>query len=127
MAIEHIKYTKTHEWVDTAGDVFTVGITDHAQQLLGDLVYIELPNVGKEVHAGEECCVVESVKAASDVYAPISGKVVAINDAVQNNVALVNQSPEESGWLFKIQPAQSNEVNELLTASAYHDIIHEEH
>lgn len=105
----------------------TIGITDHAQQLLGDLVFIDLPEIGRDVKAGDELGVVESVKAASDFYAPISGTVVAINEAVQQNAALVNQSPEQTGWLVKIKASNPNEIAELLSAEQYQHHIAEDH
>ena len=121
------KYTTTHEWLDTAHEEITIGITDHAQQLLGDLVFVELPEIGRMVQAKEEIGVVESVKAASDFYAPISGTIVAVNETVRNNVALINQSPEESGWLIKIKASNLDELNHLLDQNQYQHHIAEEH
>jgi glycine cleavage system H protein len=123
-----MKYTSTHEWIDTShSDEMTVGITDHAQSLLGDLVFIDLPPVGKQVKAGEELGVVESVKAASDFYAPISGTVTAINTEVQEHIGLVNESPEERGWLVKIKPDNINELELLLDEHAYQNQVTEGH
>jgi glycine cleavage system H protein len=121
------KYTTTHEWLDTAHEEITIGITDHAQQLLGDLVFVELPEIGRMVQAKEEIGVVESVKAASDFYAPISGTIVAVNETVRNNVALINQSPEESGWLIKIKASNLDELNHLLDQNQYQQHVAEEH
>ena len=115
----NLKYTKSHEWVrvETDGTV-TVGITDHAQELLGDLVFVELPDVGKELAAEQEAAVVESVKAASDVYAPIAGTVVAVNSAVPDAPESVNQDAY-AAWLFKMKPANAADVDALLDAAAY--------
>lgn len=115
----NLKYTKSHEWVrvETDGTV-TVGITDHAQELLGDLVFVELPDVGKDLAAEQEAAVVESVKAASDVYAPIAGTVVAVNDEVPDAPESVNQDAY-AAWLFKMKPANAADVDALLDAAAY--------
>ena len=99
-----MKFTKDHEWLRLDGDVATVGITDHAQNALGDVVFVDLPEPGRSVAAGEAIAVVESVKAASDVYAPIAGKVVEVNAALVDNPALINQEPTGEGWFFKIAP-----------------------
>lgn len=123
-----MKYTTTHEWINTENtEEMTVGITDHAQSLLGDLVFVSLPNVGQQVKAGQELGVVESVKAASDFYAPIGGTISAINTAVQENVALVNQSAEDKGWLVKIKPNHLEELHELLDQTAYQNQVTEGH
>ena len=115
----NLKYTKSHEWVRVEADgTVTVGITDHAQELLGDLVFVELPDVGKELAAEQEAAVVESVKAASDVYAPIAGTVVAVNDAVPDAPESVNQDAY-AAWLFKMKPANAADIDALLDAAAY--------
>ena len=115
----NLKYTKSHEWVRVEADgTVTVGITDHAQELLGDLVFVELPDVGKELAAEQEAAVVESVKAASDVYAPIAGTVVAVNDAIPDAPESVNQDAY-AAWLFKMKPANAADVDALLEATAY--------
>lgn len=114
-----LKYTKSHEWVRQEADgTLTVGITDHAQEALGDIVFLELPEAGRAVKAGEECAVVESVKAASDIYAPVAGEVVAKNDAATETPESVNQDAY-AAWLFKLKPADPAEVNGLLDAAAY--------
>jgi glycine cleavage system H protein len=114
-----LKYTKSHEWVRVEADgTVTVGITDHAQELLGDLVFVELPDVGKELAAEQEAAVVESVKAASDVYAPIAGTVIAVNNAVPDTPESVNQDAY-AAWLFKMKPANAADVDALLDATAY--------
>lgn len=114
-----LKYAKSHEWLRVAGDVATVGITDHAQHELTDVVFVELPTVGRKVKAGEACAVVESVKTASDIYAPVSGEVVEVNKTVADNPALVNTAPFADGWFFKLKLADAAEAGALLTPDAY--------
>ncbi|MHB1946527.1 MAG: glycine cleavage system protein GcvH [Gammaproteobacteria bacterium] len=114
----NLKYSKSHEWVRQDEDVITVGITDHAQMLLGDLVYVELPELESSLESGQECAVVESVKAAADVYCPVSGEVVELNEAVLENPALVNEDPYGKGWLFRLRPFE-NDVKALLNADQY--------
>lgn len=114
-----LKYSKTHEWVRQDEDVLTVGITDHAQCMLGDLVYVELPEVESSLEFGQECAVIESVKAAADVYSPISGEVVEINEAILENPQLVNEDPYGKGWLFRIRPFENDFKNALLNAEQY--------
>ncbi|HDZ56444.1 MAG TPA: glycine cleavage system protein GcvH [Pseudomonas xinjiangensis] len=115
-----LRYASSHEWSRQEADgTITVGITDHAQDLLGDVVFVELPEVGRSVSAGEECAVVESVKAASDIYAPISGEVVAVNGALSDAPELVNGEPYEGAWFFKIKPSDSSELDKLMDADAY--------
>ena len=122
-----LKYARTHEWVRREEDgSLTVGITEHAQELLGDMVYIEVPEVGDQVQAGDACAVVESVKAASDVYAPVSGEVVAANEALADSPELVNQSPYEDGWLMRIQPEDAAAAEALLDADAYQTALAED-
>ena len=114
-----LRYTETHEWVKKEADgTFTVGITDHAQEALGDLVFIELPAVGRKVAAAEACAVVESVKAASDIYAPVAGEVVAINQALPDAPESVN-TDAYGNWLFKLKPANPDDIDKLLDATAY--------
>jgi glycine cleavage system H protein len=119
-----LKYTKTHEWVrrEAEGDL-VVGITEHAQEQLGDLVYVELPEVGATVSAGRECMVVESVKAASDVYAPVGGKITEINTQLAEQPELINQQPYGSGWLFRVRPDNTAALDQLLDAKAYANMI----
>lgn len=119
-----LKYTKDHEWVREQDDgSWLVGITDHAQTALGDLVFVELPQVDAEVAAGDACAVVESVKAASDVYSPLSGQVVGTNDALEEAPELVNTDPYGSGWLFSLRPESPVEVEELLSADDYERLL----
>jgi len=114
-----LRYAKSHEWVRVHEDVATVGITDHAQHELTDVVFVELPNVGRSVKAGEACAVVESVKTASDIYSPVTGEVVAVNKAVSESPALVNSAPFGDGWFFKVKLSNAPEVEGLLTPEAY--------
>ena len=113
------KYTKEHEWVEVDGDMATVGITNHAQESLGDIVYIDLPTVGKEVKSNEELCVIESVKAASDIYAPIDGEVIEINNNLNDDASIVNQDPEKEGWIFKMKISDLIQYNNLMTLDEY--------
>ena len=115
-----LSYTKSHEWVrvDEEG-IATIGITDHAQEMLGDLVFVELPEVGAELGVGSECAVVESVKAASDVYSPVSGEVVEINEALADAPETINQDAYEEGWIFRVRLSHPDEVDELMDADSY--------
>jgi len=122
-----LKYTKSHEWVKAMDDgSVTVGITDHAQELLGDLVFVELPEVGRALSTGEECAVVESVKAASDAYSPIAGEVVAVNEALADSPETVNQDPYGEGWMFRVMPADPAVLDDLLDADAYNEVVESE-
>lgn len=124
----NLKYTSTHEWIEELDDgSVRIGITDHAQDLLGDMVYVELPEIGHELSAGDECAVVESVKAASDVYAPLSGEVVEVNEALTDNPELVNQEPYAGGWIFRMTPRNVDELSKLLNAEDYAASAAEDH
>lgn len=114
-----LRYAASHEWAKVEDGVATVGISDHAQDAMGDLVYVELPEVGQVVAAGDEAGVVESVKAASDIYSPVSGEIVEINEALEDEPELVNNVPYEGGWLFKVQLTDEGELDNLLTADQY--------
>ncbi|MGO8674242.1 MAG: glycine cleavage system protein GcvH [Limisphaerales bacterium] len=114
-----LKYAKSHEWVRLSGDVATVGITDHAQHELTDVVFVELPASGRQVKAGDACAVVESVKTASDIYSPLAGQVVEVNSAVVANPALVNTEPYAGGWLWKLKLSNPAEMASLLTPEQY--------
>ncbi len=115
----NLRYAKSHEWVRVEGDTAVVGISDHAQHELSDIVYVEPPNVGDSVETGKECAVIESVKAASDIYTPVSGEVIAANTALANHPELVNQDPYGQGWLFKVKMSDPGEVDELLQPDEY--------
>jgi len=114
-----LKYSKSHEWVRLDGGLATVGITDHAQHELTDVVFVELPPVGKQVKAGDACAVVESVKTASDIYSPLSGEIVEVNKTASDNPALVNSDPYGNGWLFRLKPANPAEAGGLLGPAEY--------
>jgi glycine cleavage system H protein len=114
-----LKYAKSHEWIRVSGDTGTVGITDHAQHELTDIVFVELPAVGRKVKVGEACAVVESVKTASDIYSPVSGEITEVNPAVVDNPALVNTDPHAAGWFYKIKLANAAELNALLSPADY--------
>lgn len=116
---EDLKYTKSHEWVRVNGDTATVGITDHAQAELTDVVFVELPTSGRSVNAGDAVAVVESVKTASDIYSPLSGEIVAINQGVVDNPSLVNTEPYGDGWFYKIMLSKTEEVGALMSAEEY--------
>lgn len=116
----NLRYTESHEWVQDNGDgTVTLGITDHAQEALGDVVFVELPETGRELNAGEEFGVIESVKAASDLYAPLAGEVVEINDSLEDAPETVNESPYEAGWILKLKLADASALEALLDADAY--------
>lgn len=119
------KFTKDHEWVRLEGGIATVGITDHAQNALGDVVFVDLPEAGREVAAGEAIAVVESVKAASDVYAPIAGKIVEVNAALADNPGTINAAPTTDGWFFRIEPADASEIAALMDEAAYAAFVDE--
>ena len=117
--MSEVRFTKDHEWVRVEGDTATVGISEYAQEQLGDVVFIELPNVGADVEAGGDAAVVESVKAASEVYAPIAGKVVEVNDDLEATPGLVNESAEDQGWFWRMEIGDADEIEELMSASDY--------
>lgn len=118
-----LKFTKDHEWLRMEGDVAVVGITDHAQNALGDVVFVDLPEVGREVEAGEAVAVVESVKTASDIYAPVSGEVVGVNTALEKTPELINQDPYGEGWIFRIRPLDIDHLDDLLDAEGYQEAL----
>lgn len=119
---QKLQYTKTHEWVKKEDELLIVGITDHAQTMLGDLVYVELPEVDSNLEGGQECAVVESVKAAADIYCPIPGEVIEVNNEVIENPQIINQDPYGKGWLFKMKPFDKDE-SVLLTANDYSRVV----
>ena len=119
-----LKYSKSHEWVRVNDDgSVTVGITEHAQELMGDMVYVELPETGAALNQGDDCAVVESVKAASDVYAPIGGEVVEVNDALADTPETINGDPYGDGWIFRMNPSDSGELDGLMDAGAYEELV----
>lgn len=122
-----LKYASSHEWARLEGDIVVVGITDHAQEALGDLVFVELPEVGDTVNAGDEAGVVESVKAASDIYAPVSGEVIEVNPALEDTPELINSDPYGEGWMYKIRVVSVEELDNLLAAEEYDEQVAAEH
>lgn len=124
---KELKYASSHEWVrDEGNGVYTVGITEHAQELLGDMVFVELPDVGESFAAGDDVAVAESVKAASDIYAPIGGEIIAVNEDLEESPELVNSDPYGDGWMFKIKIEDESDLGELLDAEGYQNVIDEE-
>ena len=124
---DNLKYAHSHEWLKDNGDgTVTVGITEHAQDALGDVVFIELPETGRELKAGDVFGVIESVKAASDLYAPVSGEIIGVNDLLQQTPEIVNESPFENGWIIKIRMSDPEEVNKLLSAEGYKESVEAE-
>ena len=117
------RYTKDHEWIRLDGDVATVGITEHAQSQLGDIVYVELPEIGRKIEKGGDAAVVESVKAASDVYAPASGEVVAVNQSLDGAPGAINEEAEGKGWFFRLKLSAPDELNELMTDAQYKEFL----
>ena len=123
---EELKYTDQHEWTRIESDSATIGITDYAQQSLGDIVYVELPEIGTEVKKGEEFGTIESVKAASDTYSPLTGEVTEINEDLQEHPEYINQSPYDKGWIIKIKIKDSSEINDLMNSHQYQEYIKSE-
>jgi len=120
---DDLKYTKTHEWLKLKGNSAQVGITDHAQSELTDIVFVELPEVGKEVKKGDELCIVESVKSVSEIYAPVSGKISKVNEKLDDTPETVNESPYDDGWLVEIEVSESSEIDDLLDSDSYKKLI----
>ncbi len=116
---DQLRYTESHEWIALDGDVATIGISDHAQSELGDVVYLDLPEIGRQCSAGDSIAVIESVKAASDIYAPLAGEVVAVNDDAKGDTGVINTDPYGKGWLFKLKLANPADVTTLLDAAGY--------
>jgi len=116
---EKVRYTETHEWVRVSGNIARVGISEYAQNQLGEVVYVELPEMGRSIHANDEIAVLESTKAAVDIYCPVSGKVVALNQRVKEDPSLLNSSPENEGWLFEIELSNPSELDTLLDHQQY--------
>ena len=124
--LSELKYLSTHEWVLIEGNIATIGVSDHAQELLGDLVYVELPEAGSSVSAGDSVGVVESVKAASDTYAPVTGEVVEVNGELEDSPDRINDDPYGDGWMYKVRMDDPEEVSDLLDAGAYAEVIAED-
>ena len=120
------KYTKDHEWVDINDSVATIGISNHAQESLGDIVFIGLPSVGKEVKSKEEVCVIESVKAASDIYSPLDGEITEINETLKDDASIINKDPENTGWIFKLKISDPDQINNLLSLDDYNNFLSEQ-
>jgi len=120
---EGLKYTKSHEWLKVKGDTAKVGITDYAQSQLTDIVFVELPEIGKKIEKGEELCVVESVKSVSELYAPIGGKVVNVNKKLEDTPETINESPYDDGWLVELEIKDKSEIDSLLDAESYKKMI----
>jgi len=118
-----LKYTDSHEWIKIKDNIAKVGITDHAQSELTDIVFVELPVVGKEIKKGEELCIVESVKSVTEIYAPISGKITNVNKKLEESPEIINESPYDDGWLIEIEIADKSEINDLLSSDSYKKII----
>ena len=118
-----LKFAKTHEWVLKENDLITVGISNHAQELLGDVVFIELPDLGRTVTINEPIAVIESVKAASDIYAPIDGEIIEVNNNLENDAAIINQDAEDEGWIFKMKISDSNQYSELMSEDEYKQFL----
>ncbi|MEA3306419.1 MAG: glycine cleavage system protein GcvH [Elusimicrobiota bacterium] len=122
---DEVSYTKTHEWVFIEGDNATIGISDHAQREMGDVVFVELPKIAQNLEKEKPCAVVESVKSAFDIYAAVTGEVTAINDKLEDDPALINTSPLEEGWMYKIKLTNSDELNDLMDFTAYQEFVKE--
>ena len=120
------KYSKDHEWIEVDGDNAIIGITDHAQENLGDIVFVDLPEINKVVKAGDEVSIIESVKAASDIYSPIDGEIIEINQSLTDDAALINQSAEASGWIFKLKISNQSQLNDLMTLVQYEEFLKQE-
>ena len=117
------KYSKDHEWVFCKDKIATIGITNYAQESLGDIVFIELPKIGKTIKAKQEICVIESVKAASDIYSPIDGEIIEVNKELEKDATIINQDAENKGWIFKIKVTETNQLNDLMNAEDYNKFL----
>ncbi|PJB83889.1 MAG: glycine cleavage system protein H [Acidobacteria bacterium CG_4_9_14_3_um_filter_49_7] len=126
MVLEDFYYTKEHEWVQVDGETGTIGITDHAQKQLGDIVFVEVPEVDTELEKGDEAASIESVKAVADVFSPVSGTVTAVNEALEDEPEMVNKEAQGAGWLFRLRLSNKSELNDLMNAAAYAKYLEEE-
>ena len=120
------KYTKDHEWIELNGETATIGITNHAQESLGDIVFVDLPEIGKVVNAGVEVSVIESVKAASDIFSPVDGEIIEINNILNDNAYLINQEAESNGWIFKVRVSDRNQIENYMSLSDYDEFLKQE-
>ena len=120
------KFSKDHEWVSVETEIATVGITNHAQESLGDIVFVDLPEINKEVKTGDDVSVIESVKAASDIYSPVDGKIIEVNEKLSDEAQLINREPETEGWIFKIKLSDSSQLQNLMTLSEYEEFLKQE-
>jgi glycine cleavage system H protein len=123
MKKEELKYTQTHEWIKIEGDIGTVGVTDFAQHEMGDIVFVDLPKVGLKLEKEKQACVVESVKSAFDIYSPVNGEVIEVNNSLSNDPAKINQDPYGEGWIFKIKISNPSEANSLMSYSQYEEFL----
>lgn len=124
--MSEVKYTKEHEWIQLDGEIATIGITNHAQESLGDIVFVDLPDIGKVVSAGGDASVIESVKAASDIYSPVDGEIIEVNNNLNDNAALINEKAESEGWIFKIKITDSKQLANLMNSSDYKEFLKQE-
>jgi len=124
--MNEVRYTKEHEWIQLDGEVATIGITNHAQESLGDIVFVDLPEIGKVVSAGDDASVIESVKAASDIYSPVDGEIVEINNNLNDNAALINEKAESEGWIFKVKIIDIKQLENLMNSSDYEEFLKQE-
>ena len=120
------KYTKDHEWIELEGETATIGITNHAQESLGDIVFVDLPEIGRVVNAGGEVSIIESVKAASDIFSPVDGEIIEINNNLNDNASLINQEPESNGWIFKIRISDKDQIKNYMSLSDYEEFLKQE-
>ena len=120
------KYTKDHEWIELDGKIATIGITDHAQESLGDIVFVDLPELGKVVNSGVEVSVIESVKAASDIFSPVDGEIIEVNNNLKDNAPLINQEAESNGWIFKVRISDKNQIDNHMSLSDYEEFLKQE-
>ena len=120
------KYTKDHEWIEMNGEIATIGITNHAQESLGDIVFVDLPEIGKEVSTGGEVSVIESVKAASDIYSPVDGKIIEVNNNLNDNASLINENAESEGWIFKVKISENQQPENHMSYAEYEEFLKKE-
>ena len=117
------KYSKDHEWIELNGDIATIGITNHAQESLGDIVFIDLPEIGKKILSGDEVSVIESVKAASDIYSPLDGEIIEVNEMLTQDATLINKNAEDEGWIFRLKISDQSQIKNLMSFSDYEEFL----